>query len=50
MLAGFAGVVIPLVLDRMDIDPAVGSTVILTTLTDVTGFVSFLGLAAWVLL
>jgi magnesium transporter len=50
VLAGFAGVVIPLALERMDIDPAVGSTVVLTTLTDVIGFFSFLGLAAWVLL
>jgi magnesium transporter len=43
--AGFFGSVIPLVLKRFDIDPAVGSTVLLTTVTDVVGFFSFLGLA-----
>ena len=43
--AGFFGSVIPLVLKRLDIDPAIGSTVILTTVTDVMGFFSFLALA-----
>jgi magnesium transporter len=50
LVAGFAGVTVPVVLDRLRIDPAVGSAVILTTITDVVGFVSFLGLAALVLL
>jgi magnesium transporter len=50
LVAGFAGVAIPIVLDRMEIDPAVASAVILTTVTDVVGFLSFLGLAAIVLL
>ncbi len=50
LIAGLAGVLIPLGLDRMGIDPAVASTVVLTTVTDVIGFLSFLGLAAWVLL
>jgi len=50
VLAGLAGTVVPLALDRLQFDPAVGSTVVLTTLTDVVGFLSFLGLAAWVLL
>lgn len=44
-IAGFAGAVIPLVLDKAKIDPAIGSTVILTTVTDIIGFFSFLGLA-----
>jgi magnesium transporter len=43
--AGFFGSIIPLVLKKLDIDPAIGSTVILTTVTDVMGFFSFLGLA-----
>ena len=43
--AGFAGTVIPIVLTRMKIDPALAGGVILTTVTDVVGFVSFLGLA-----
>ncbi|HCP00844.1 MAG: magnesium transporter [Alphaproteobacteria bacterium] len=50
LTAGFAGVTVPLLLQRMRIDPAVGSAVVLTTITDVVGFVSFLGLAAIVLL
>ena len=48
--AGFFGAVIPLMLKRANIDPAVGSTVILTTITDVIGFFSFLGLAKWLLI
>ena len=50
LLAGLAGTVIPLALDRWGVDPAVGSTVVLTTVTDVVGFLSFLGLAAMVFL
>lgn len=43
--AGFFGAIIPLILKRVDVDPAVGSSVILTTVTDIMGFFSFLGLA-----
>jgi magnesium transporter len=50
LAAGFFGATIPLFLKRMDIDPAIGSTVILTTVTDVVGFFSFLGLATYILL
>ena len=50
LIAGFFGATIPLLLKRMDIDPAIGSTVILTTVTDVVGFFSFLGLATYILL
>ena len=49
-MAGFFGSMVPLLLKRMDIDPAIGSTVILTTVTDVVGFFSFLGLATIILL
>ncbi len=45
ILAGFAGVVIPVLLSRGGVDPAVASPVFLTTLTDVVGFFAFLGLA-----
>jgi magnesium transporter len=45
LCAGFFGTMIPLLLKRLDIDPAIGSTVFLTTVTDVIGFLSFLGLA-----
>ena len=48
--AGFFGTIIPLTLRRFNIDPAVGSAVILTTFTDAIGFFSFLGLAKWILL
>ena len=43
--AGFFGAIIPLILKKFDIDPAIGSTVLLTTVTDIVGFFSFLGLA-----
>ncbi len=45
VIAGFFGVAIPLALDRLKIDPAVASSVLLTTVTDVVGFFAFLGLA-----
>jgi len=45
LVAGFAGIVIPLILDKLKVDPALASAVILTTITDVFGFLSFLGLA-----
>ena len=50
LMAGFFGAVIPLFLKKIDVDPAIGSTVILTTVTDVVGFFSFLGLATYILL
>jgi magnesium transporter len=43
--AGFAGTLIPLVMDRLGFDPAIGAGPFLTTTTDVLGFFSFLGLA-----
>lgn len=49
-IAGFFGASIPLLLKRLNIDPAIGSTVLLTTATDVFGFFSFLGLARVILL
>ena len=48
--AGFFGSVIPLVLQKAGVDPAIGSTVLLTTVTDIVGFFSFLGLASVILL
>ena len=45
IVAGFAGTIIPLTLDKLKVDPALASGVILTTITDVFGFLSFLGLA-----
>jgi len=48
--AGLAGAVIPLTLQRLHIDPALASGTILTTITDIVGFFSFLGLATIFLL
>ena len=45
VIAAFAGAMIPLVLKRFGIDPAIAGGVILTTVTDVVGFMTFLGLA-----
>jgi magnesium transporter len=44
--ASFAGVVVPIILSRLGQDPAQASSIILTTITDVTGFLSFLGIAS----
>jgi magnesium transporter len=46
LVAALAGILIPLALDHLDIDPAVASGVFVTTVTDVVGFFAFLGLAA----
>ncbi len=43
--AGLGGVLVPVTLDKMNVDPAVSSAVFVTTLTDTMGFFSFLGLA-----
>lgn len=50
MLAGLFGAVIPLMLKKFGVDPAVGSSVVLTALTDMIGFFAFLGLATIILL
>ena len=50
VFAALSGVLIPLGLRRIGVDPAIASGVILTTVTDVVGFLAFLGLAALVLL
>jgi len=49
LCAALAGVALPLVFKRLGIDPALAGGVALTTLTDVVGFLSFLGLAALLL-
>ena len=48
--AGLFGATIPLVLKRLGVDPAVASSVLLTTVTDIVGFFAFLGLAKVILL
>jgi magnesium transporter len=46
MVAGLSGILVPVTLDRLNVDPAVSSAVFVTMMTDVMGFFSFLGLAA----
>ncbi len=48
--AALAGVLLPLLLKRMNVDPAVAGTVVVTAVTDVIGFFSFLGLATAIML
>jgi magnesium transporter len=48
--AALAGVLVPLTLKRLGIDPAVAGGVVVTTVTDVVGFASLLGLGTWVLM
>lgn len=48
--AALAGALIPLILHRLKIDPALASGILLTTVTDVLGFFVFLGLATWLLI
>lgn len=50
IVAGLSGASIPIILDRFGSDPAVSSSVLLTTVTDVIGFFAFLGLAGLLLL
>jgi len=50
LVAGFAGGFIPVVLERYHIDPAIASSIFVTTFTDVCGFLLLLGLAGWLLL
>jgi magnesium transporter len=47
VVATTAGVAIPIMLKRIGIDPALAGGVLLTTVTDVIGFMAFLGLATW---
>ena len=46
IVAAVAGAILPVILKSFKIDPALAGTVALTTITDVVGFLSFLGLAA----
>jgi magnesium transporter len=46
LAAALAGICVPLLLDHWGFDPAVSSTVFVTTVTDVVGFFAFLGLAS----
>ena len=50
LIAAVVGSLLPSLLRRLDIDPAIAGGVVLTTITDVAGFFIFLGLASWVYL
>ena len=50
LMAALSGVLIPVLLDKLKIDPALSGSVILTTVTDIAGFVAFLGLGTLFLL
>jgi len=50
LIAGLAGILVPLGLKKLGADPAVASSVFVTTATDVIGFFVFLGLATLILL
>ena len=47
VVAGLFGILVPVSLKKMNIDPAIASSVFVTTITDVIGFVSFLGVGAY---
>ncbi len=49
VIAGLAGTIVPILLTKFRIDPALASGVVVTTLTDMCGFVAFLGLATLLL-
>jgi magnesium transporter len=48
--AGFSGALIPILMERWGYDPATSAVIFLTTVTDIVGFFSFLGLATWLML
>ena len=47
IVAGLFGILVPVTLKKMKIDPAIASSVFVTTITDVIGFLSFLGIGAY---
>ena len=47
IIAGLFGILVTVSLKKMNIDPAIASSVFVTTITDVIGFVSFLGVGAY---
>ena len=50
LVACLGGVMVPLILHRIGLDPALASGTFVTTLTDVMGFLAFLGFATWILI
>jgi magnesium transporter len=50
VVAGLSGILVPVLMDKAGVDPALASGTFVTTMTDVVGFFAFLGLAGIVLL
>ncbi|MGC6511289.1 MAG: magnesium transporter [Parvibaculales bacterium] len=50
LVAGLSGILIPIGLNKVGVDPALASSVFVTTITDVFGFFAFLGFATWILI
>lgn len=50
LMAALSGVIIPVILDKLKIDPALSGSVILTTVTDIAGYIAFLGLGTLLLI
>jgi len=50
LVAGMAGILVPITLDKLGADPALASGAFVTAVTDIVGFFAFLGLAAWMML
>jgi magnesium transporter len=46
VVAGVVGTLVPLILKKLNVDPAIASSIFVTTFTDAVGFLSFLGLAS----
>ena len=49
-IAGFVGSFVPVIMKKMNVDPALASSVVITMLTDIGGYASFLGLATWLMM
>ncbi|WP_313353147.1 magnesium transporter, partial [Paracoccus sp. (in: a-proteobacteria)] len=50
VVAAMGGVLVPLTLSKLGLDPALASGTFVTTMTDMMGFFAFLGLASWILI
>ncbi|WP_341760243.1 magnesium transporter [Candidatus Endowatersipora endosymbiont of Watersipora subatra] len=47
IVAAASGIIIPLIMNKVGFDPAIASSIFVTTVTDIVGFLAFLGLSAW---
>ena len=49
-VAGFSGVIVPIIMKKMNLDPAASSAVVVTTFTDIAGVLLYMGLATFIIL